>query len=74
MPFYIQTRNSILQDLGTKFNVNAYDDEAAVKTTLLEGSVRVLSGSSAVVLKPGEQAVVRMYNAPIKVMQNQCRR
>ncbi|HEX6431519.1 MAG TPA: FecR domain-containing protein [Niastella sp.] len=69
--------------LGTHFNINAYDDEEAIKTTLLEGSVKVrqtvpLGGSNkqsidgaaqkpdetaknnvfAVVLKPGEQAVL----------------
>ncbi|WP_166670679.1 FecR family protein [Olivibacter sp. XZL3] len=44
--------------LGTHFNVNAYNDEKDLKTTLLEGSVQVtpLKGSS-VVLKPGQQAV-----------------
>ena len=27
--------------LGTHFNVNAYDDENSIATTLLEGSVRI---------------------------------
>lgn len=50
--------------LGTSFNVNAYDDENAIKTTLLEGSVKVESVAQvntnnrklSVVLKPGQQA------------------
>lgn len=48
--------------LGTHFNVNAYNDESALKTTLLEGSVKVKKGMSAnpgsgvITLKPGEQA------------------
>jgi transmembrane sensor len=33
--------------MGTHFNVNAYDDEAAVKTTLLEGKVKVVNGQLA---------------------------
>jgi len=41
--------------LGTHFNINAYSDQATVKTTLLEGSVRVVS-KAATLLKPGQQA------------------
>jgi ferric-dicitrate binding protein FerR (iron transport regulator) len=51
--------------LGTHFNVNAYDDEATVKTTLLQGSVKVqtpLSGKN-VILRPGQQTVVRAGRA-----------
>jgi transmembrane sensor len=36
-------RQGEVEVLGTHFNINAYDDEAAVKTTLLEGSVKVKS-------------------------------
>ncbi len=46
--------------LGTHFNVNAYSDEPAMATTLLEGKVKVSSmvnGQSSI-LKPGEQAVL----------------
>jgi transmembrane sensor len=42
--------------LGTHFNVNAYADEATVKTTLLEGSVKVVKGTAAVTLLPQQQA------------------
>lgn len=44
--------------LGTNFNVNAYDNEAMVKTTLLEGSVRVFTGEVSKIIRPGEQAKV----------------
>jgi ferric-dicitrate binding protein FerR (iron transport regulator) len=46
--------------LGTHFNINAYDDEEAMKTTLLEGKVKVSSAignERSAILKPGEQAV-----------------
>lgn len=49
--------------LGTHFNVNAYDNEKAIHTTLLQGRVKVGSGQKAngseqaVILKPGEQAI-----------------
>jgi ferric-dicitrate binding protein FerR (iron transport regulator) len=43
-PFRVRLPNgSIVEDIGTSFNVNAYNDEADIKTTLIEGSVRVLS-------------------------------
>jgi transmembrane sensor len=44
--------------LGTHFNVNAYDDEDAMKTTLLEGKVKVFSNEQSEILKPGEQVSV----------------
>nr|WP_121271693.1 FecR domain-containing protein [Pedobacter schmidteae] len=56
-PFVVKTDRQEVEVLGTHFNVNAYGDEAAVRTTLLEGSVRVSSGETRQVLKPGFQAV-----------------
>ena len=38
-PFKVKTVSSEVEVLGTHFNVNAYEDESAVKTTLLEGMV-----------------------------------
>ncbi|HWW42417.1 FecR family protein [Pedobacter sp.] len=64
-PFIVKTHKQEIKVLGTHFNVSAYEDEAITRTTLLEGSVRILSehriSSSkqpSVVLKPGEQAVL----------------
>lgn len=42
--------------LGTHFNINAYDDESSVQTTLLEGSVSITRGDETRLLKPGQQA------------------
>lgn len=60
-PFKVKTSTAEIEVLGTHFNVNAYEDEAAVKTTLLEGLVKVSSpvaigGSSSRFLQPGQQA------------------
>lgn len=49
-PFIVQTASDKISVLGTKFNVNAYEDEPAVRTSLLEGSVSV--GNH--ILRPGE--------------------
>jgi ferric-dicitrate binding protein FerR (iron transport regulator) len=56
MPFIVTVSNSEVQVLGTHFNINAYNDEDNVKTTLLEGSVRFVNDSSVNILKPGQQA------------------
>lgn len=44
--------------LGTHFNVKAYNDEAAIKTTLLEGTVKMSSTNGQYLMKPGQQARV----------------
>jgi transmembrane sensor len=44
--------------LGTHFNINSYEDEARVRTTLLEGAVKVAKDAATAILKPGEQAVI----------------
>jgi transmembrane sensor len=50
-------REAEVEVLGTHFNINAYDDEPAIKTTLLEGSVSVsaVGNPQSAMLKPGEQ-------------------
>ncbi len=58
MPFVVKTGRSVVEVLGTHFNVMAYDNEGLIKTTLLEGSVKVRSGNSVNFLKPGQQALL----------------
>ena len=73
-PFKVQSKNQVIEVLGTHFNVNTYDDEAADKTTLLEGSVsvsKITNGSvqkaGSKILKPGQQASVSAGQAQISV-------
>lgn len=42
--------------LGTKFNIMAYEDENAVNTSLLEGSVAASNGRDSVMIQPGQRA------------------
>jgi ferric-dicitrate binding protein FerR (iron transport regulator) len=44
--------------LGTHFNINSYADEGSIKTTLLEGSVKVtsLKTGESKLITPGQQA------------------
>src|SRR5690606_7455742 len=46
--------------LGTQFNISAYADEPEIKTTLVEGSVKVanLTSHATHILAPNEQAIV----------------
>jgi len=58
MPFVVEKGNVRVEVLGTHFNVNAYDDESAIKTTLLEGKVKTSVNGQETILKPGEQVSV----------------
>jgi ferric-dicitrate binding protein FerR (iron transport regulator) len=62
MPFKVKANNSEIEVLGTHFNVSAYNDEAEIKATLLEGKVKVSALDSdnklPAVLEPGEQAAI----------------
>jgi ferric-dicitrate binding protein FerR (iron transport regulator) len=58
MPFIVKTRQQEIAVLGTRFNINSYEDEPAEKATLLEGMIRVSHASGQVVLRPGEQASI----------------
>ena len=76
-PFVVETAGGNgaagqrVEVLGTHFNINAYKDEASIKTTLLEGSVRVSRPGGKrddVVLKPDQQSILTNNN-PIQVKQ-----
>jgi transmembrane sensor len=62
VPFIVEKGDMQIEVLGTHFNVNAYNDESAIKTTLLEGKVRVVkktgTAQQSAILAPGEQAVI----------------
>ncbi|AOM80230.1 FecR family protein [Pedobacter steynii] len=70
-PFRVMAKGQTVEVLGTHFNIMAYDDEKAVKTTLLSGSVKVSSNvthatrvnaAEFLILKPGEQSQVSSGN------------
>jgi transmembrane sensor len=53
-PFRVKVGDQVIEDVGTAFNVNAYTDEPAMRTTLAEGAVRV----GGATLEPGQQAII----------------
>ncbi|RXF69709.1 FecR family protein [Arcticibacter tournemirensis] len=70
-PFIVSCSGQEVKVLGTHFNISSYSDEAAVRTTLLEGSVLVDAIAQAshvsdvVKLVPGQQSV--LLNSSLKV-------
>lgn len=54
-PFKVVVNNMEVAVLGTQFNINAYTDEVAVKTTLVEGALRISASGESSVLRPGQQ-------------------
>lgn len=69
-PFMVKVSNSsVIEVLGTSFNVNTYDDEHMIKTTLVEGSLRVNADSEKQIIKPGQQAQVQAGRS-MKVLSN----
>ncbi|CAG5017985.1 hypothetical protein DYBT9275_05886 [Dyadobacter sp. CECT 9275] len=68
MPFVVKTLETEITVLGTHFNVMAYPDEKAIKTTLLEGSVKVSKAGKSVMLTPGQQARISELSPAIRVL------
>jgi ferric-dicitrate binding protein FerR (iron transport regulator) len=69
VPFLVESNGQRVEVLGTHFNISAYKGET-IKTTLLEGSVRVASlaplgrgaagGEGSVTLRPNQQSTVHL--------------
>ena len=64
-PFRVISNGQVVEVLGTHFNVNAYQDERVIKTTLLEGSVKVLTNGTSSKIKPGQQVQVKNGHAAV---------
>ncbi|SIQ35997.1 FecR family protein [Maribacter ulvicola] len=67
--FIVSTHEQEIDVLGTEFNINAYKEDAIIKTTLVEGSVLIKSGASSENLLPGQQSQFNMENHEINVAQ-----
>lgn len=66
-PFRVSAKGQTIEDIGTNFNVNAYNDEPTVKTTLIRGIINVSRGKKNITLKPGQQAITSQINNSIIV-------
>jgi ferric-dicitrate binding protein FerR (iron transport regulator) len=67
-PFVVVTGKQVISVLGTAFNVKAYTDEPYIKTTLVEGRIKVdpRNGTEAKLLSPGEQATLENNQLQIR--------
>ncbi|HEY8916087.1 MAG TPA: FecR domain-containing protein [Chitinophaga sp.] len=73
MPFHVKVNgNTNIEVLGTHFNVNAYENEQHISTTLVAGRIKVSAGTAAasVILEPGQQAQTGRSAADLKVVSN----
>ena len=69
-PFLVSSSKQVIEVLGTHFNVNAYTNEPVVSTTLLEGSIKVISpfANTYKIIRPGQQSSIDKDDEPeIKV-------
>ena len=64
--FEVQSGMQTVEVMGTHFNVDAYEDEKEIKTTLLEGSVKIATTAASLMIRPGEQAIIDR-NDPAKI-------
>jgi ferric-dicitrate binding protein FerR (iron transport regulator) len=65
-PFAVKVAGMQVQDIGTQFDIMAYTDEPAIRTTVVEGSARVVNGGRSVVLRPNDQADVTKDNIAVR--------
>lgn len=66
-PFEVAVNNMQVQVLGTSFNINGYEDESNIKTSLIDGKVKVISENNASILAPGHEAIMNKNTNDIKV-------
>ena len=68
-PFIVQINDHAdIRVVGTQFNVNAYEDEASIHTTLLEGAVRIRSHEQVRLLSPGQQAQISNNGGDLRIL------
>lgn len=67
-PFRVVSNRQTVEVLGTHFNVNSYKDEDNIKTTLLEGRVKVFTAidKKQLILSPGQQSQVSAGTISLK--------
>lgn len=69
MPFKVRSSQQEIEVLGTHFNVSAYPENEATKTTLVEGTVKINSAHGVHLLKPGEQCLVSSTETKIQAVE-----
>ena len=65
MPFKVANASQTVEVLGTHFNIMAYPDETSTKTTLLQGSVKIIKENKSIIISPGQQTRVKDGNIDV---------
>lgn len=66
-PFRVKAGETVVEVLGTSFNIMSYTNEPLQSTTLVEGAVKLNAAGLAQILRPGEQAVLNYQSHTVKV-------
>jgi transmembrane sensor len=67
MLFVVKAGNQVITDLGAFFNIDAYSDEGAITTTLLQGSVKIYVGTKTNLLFPGQQEIASVEGESVTI-------
>ncbi|UOY05777.1 DUF4974 domain-containing protein [Muricauda sp. SCSIO 64092] len=65
--FLVLNQSQKIEVLGTEFNIKAYPDEKNIYSTLVEGSVSVIYGTSRENLAPGQQSILHVESNEVIV-------
>lgn len=65
-PFIVSCNGIQMKVLGTSFNVNSYNDEPVIRTTLITGKLEVSVADKKVILLPGVQSQVNVITQEMK--------
>lgn len=71
-PFKVIANKQLVEVLGTHFVINAYPEEKFIKTTLIEGSIKIENTETKVfkIIKPGDQSQIEEKgDQGIKILQ-----
>lgn len=69
-PFRVKTYGQIINVYGTEFNVQSYNEDKYIYTTLVNGSISLSSemdGTEELILKPGQQSVLAKEDGAVIV-------
>jgi transmembrane sensor len=65
--FSVITKSQVIRVLGTQFNIKAYSEDKFIATTLVEGKIKVRSGTSELNMKPNQQSLVELNKNNIQI-------
>ncbi len=56
-PFVVKTKDQVVENLGTAFNIKGYPEEHVIATTPARGAVKVFFDTTTMLLNPGQQVL-----------------